>query len=45
LLFSPKDKAQWESVALPGKLRTAFKLEQRDQRPALQADAQSSASM
>ena len=45
LLFSPKDKAQWETVALPGKLRTAFKLEQRDQRPALQADAQSSASM
>lgn len=45
LLFSPKDKAQWESVALPGKLRTAFKLDKRDQRPALLADAQSSASM
>jgi hypothetical protein len=45
LLFSPKDKAQWEAVTLPGKLRTAFKLENRNQRPALQADAQSSASM
>jgi hypothetical protein len=32
-------------VALPGKLRTAFKLDKRDQRPALLADAQSSASM
>jgi hypothetical protein len=45
LSFSPKDKAQWEAVTLPGKLRTAFKLEKRDQRQALQADAQSSASM
>jgi hypothetical protein len=45
LLFSPKDKAQWETVTLPGKLRTAFKLDKREQRPALQADAQSSASM
>ena len=45
LLFSPKEHAQWEAVALPGKLRTAFKLEKRDQRLALQADAQSSASM
>jgi hypothetical protein len=45
LLFTPKDHAQWEAVALPGKLRTAFKLDKRDQRPALLADAQSSASM
>ena len=45
LLFSPKDKAQWEAVALPGKLRTAFKLEKQGQRQVLQADAQSSASM
>jgi hypothetical protein len=45
LLFSPSDKAQWEAVVLPGKLPTAFKLDQRDQRLALQADAQSSASM
>jgi hypothetical protein len=45
LLFSPKDKAQWEAVALPGKVRTAFKLEKQGQRQVLQADAQSSASM
>jgi hypothetical protein len=45
LHFSPKDKAQWEPVALPGKLRTAFKLERQGQRPALQAEAQSSASL
>ena len=45
LHFRPQDKAQWEAVALPGKLRTAFKLEKREQRPALLADAQSSASM
>ena len=29
LHFRPQDKAQWEAVALPGKLRTAFKLEKR----------------
>jgi hypothetical protein len=45
LHFSPQDKAQWEAVTLPGKLRTAFKLSTRDQRGALQADAQASASM
>jgi len=45
LLFTPQDKAKWEVVALPGKLRTAFKLEKQGQRQALQADAQSSASM
>jgi hypothetical protein len=45
LLFTPQDKAKWEAVALPGKLRTAFKLEKQGQRQALQADAQSSASM
>ena len=45
LHFSPQDKAQWEPVALPGKLRTAFKLERHGQRPALQAEAQSSASL
>lgn len=45
LHFSSQDKAQWEPVALPGKLRTAFKLERRDQRQALQAEAQSSASL
>jgi hypothetical protein len=45
LRFSPQDKAQWETVTLPGKLRTAFKLSTRDRRWALQADAQASASM
>ena len=45
LVFRPQDKAQWEPVTLPGKLRTAFRLEQRDLRPAVLAHAQSSASM
>lgn len=45
LHFSPKDKAQWEAVTLPGKLTTAFRLEKHDQRQALQAHAQSSASL
>lgn len=45
LVFKPQDKAQWEVVTLPGKLRTAFRLEQREQRPAVMAHAQSSASM
>jgi Protein of unknown function (DUF3047) len=45
LVFRPQDKAQWEPVTLPGKLRTAFRLDQRDQRPAVLAHAQSSASM
>lgn len=45
LVFKPQDKALWESVTLPGKLRTAFRLERRDQRPAVLAHAQSSASM
>lgn len=45
LHFSPQDKAQWEAVTLPSKLRTAFKLEKRHQREALSAHAQASASM
>jgi hypothetical protein len=45
LHFRPQDKTQWEAVALPGKLRTAFKLERHDQRAAMSAHAQSSASM
>lgn len=45
LHFRPQDKAQWEAVALPGKLRTAFKLENHHNRPAVQAHAQSSASL
>jgi len=43
--FKPQDKAQWEAVALPGKKPTAFSLEKLNQRPALHARAQSSASM
>lgn len=38
LHFRPQDKAQWEVVSLPGKLRTAFKLDQRERRPALLAE-------
>jgi hypothetical protein len=45
LHFSPPDKAKWEAVSLPGKLRTVFKLERHDQRMALSAHAQASASM
>ena len=45
LTFTPEDSAHWEPVLLPGKLRTAFKLEKHGSRPALQAHAQSSASM
>ncbi|PIT74128.1 DUF3047 domain-containing protein [Limnohabitans sp. G3-2] len=45
LHFSAQDKAQWEAVTLPGKLRTAFKLEKRQQREALSAQAEASASM
>ena len=45
LHFSPQHTAQWDPVLLPGKLRTAFKLETRQQRVAVQADAGASASM
>jgi len=45
LHFSAKDTAQWDKVVLPGKLRTAYKLERQTQGYALQAQAESSASM
>lgn len=45
LKFGPHQTAQWEPVLLPGKLRTAFKLDKRDQRAAVQAQADASASM
>lgn len=45
LLFSPQDKARWESVMLPGKLLTEFKLDQQGGKTALRAHAKSSASM
>ena len=45
LHFSAKDTAQWDKVVLPGKLRTAYRLERQPQGYALQAKAESSASM
>jgi hypothetical protein len=45
LLFSPQDTSRWTPVLLPAKLRTAFQLEKHDQRLAVKAHAQSSASM
>jgi hypothetical protein len=45
LTFTPKDQAQWAPVLLPGKLRTEFRLEQRQGQPGLRADALRSASM
>jgi hypothetical protein len=45
LLFSPRDTSRWTPVLLPAKLRTAFQLEKHDQRLAVKAHAQSSASM
>jgi hypothetical protein len=45
LHFSAKDTAQWDKMVLPGKLRTAYKLERQPQGYALQAQADSSASM
>ena len=45
LHFNAKDKSQWEKMVLPGKLRTAYRLERQPQGYALQAQADSSASM
>ena len=45
LHFSAKDTVQWDKVVLPGKLRTAYKLERQPQGYALQAQSESSASM
>ena len=45
LRFSAQDKAQWEAVALPGKLRTAFRLDKHQGRSSTRADAERSASM
>jgi len=45
LIFTPKDKSQWEILTLPGKLRTEYKLAHREGQAALQAVSQSSASM
>ena len=45
LTFTAQDKTRWESVVLPGKLRTAFRLENHQGRLSLRADAERSASM
>ena len=45
LSFTAQEKSRWEPMALPGKLRTLFTLEKRDQKEALKAHAESSASM
>ena len=45
LTFTAQDKTQWETVVLPGKLRTAFRLENHQGRPSLRAEAERSASM
>lgn len=45
LHFTAQNKSLWEPMVLPGKLRTLFTLEQRDQRASLKAHAQASASM
>lgn len=45
LRFSAQDKAQWETVALPGKLRTAFRLDKHQGRSSMRADSERSASM
>lgn len=45
LTFTAQDKSQWESVVLPGKLRTAFRLEKHQGRASLRADSERSASM
>lgn len=45
LRFSAQDKTQWEAVTLPGKLRTAFRLDKHQGRSSTRADAERSASM
>jgi hypothetical protein len=45
LQFNAHDKSQWEKMVLPGKLRTAYKVERQNPGYALKAQAESSASM
>lgn len=45
LVFSADDKIRWEPVQLPGKLRTAFRLQTKDARQSLQTDSAASISM
>jgi hypothetical protein len=45
LKFTAQAQAQWATVLLPGKLRTAFRLENHQGRASLRADSERSASM
>ncbi|MFM6990018.1 MAG: DUF3047 domain-containing protein [Rhodoferax sp.] len=45
LSFSAQEQLQWEAVDIPGKLRTAFRLDQHQGRASLRADSERSASM
>lgn len=45
LVFHAHHKMEWEAVALPGKLRTAFRVQQHEGRHSVQADSEGSASM
>ena len=45
LVFDAQDKLRWEALHLPGKLRSAFRLDQSGQRPVLLTDSAGSISM
>jgi hypothetical protein len=45
LVFQADQKARWEPVLIPGKLRTAFQLDRHQGRPSLLARSEGSASM
>jgi Protein of unknown function (DUF3047) len=45
LHYAAKDIVRWQSMQLPGKLRTAFRLVQTDRRPAVQTESAASISM
>lgn len=45
LIFNAEDKLRWASVHLPGKLRTAFSMSQRDARSSVQTASEASISM
>ena len=45
LVFGAADKLRWQPLQLPGKLRTAFRLDQQAGRACVQAEAVGSASM
>jgi hypothetical protein len=45
LAYSAKDILRWQTMQLPGKLRTAFRLTQSEQRPAVMTESAGSISM